>query len=43
MKPLFNRDCKCQKWVDNSNQAQLKPIFFYGGGWGLKIQQIKKI
>ena len=29
MKPLFDGVCKCQKWVENSNQTQLKPIIWY--------------
>ena len=29
MKPLFDRVCKCQKWVENANQTQLKPIIWY--------------
>ena len=27
--PLFNGVCKCQKWVENANQTQLKPIIWY--------------
>ena len=29
MKPLFEGVCKCQKWVENANQPQLKPIIWY--------------
>ena len=29
MKPLFDGVWKCQKWVANSNQTQLKPIICY--------------
>ena len=36
---LFDGVCKCQKWVENANQTQLKPIIWYPswyfsrGGW----------
>ena len=29
MKPLFDGVCKFQKWVENANQTQLKPIIWY--------------
>jgi len=29
MKPLFHGVCKCQKWVENANQTQLKLIIWY--------------
>ena len=29
MKPLLDWICKSQKWVENANQTQLKPIFWY--------------
>ena len=29
MKPLLDGVCKCQKWVENANQTQLKPIIWY--------------
>ena len=29
MKTLFDGVCKCQKWVENSNQTQLKTIIWY--------------
>ena len=29
MKPLFGGVCKCQKWVENAYQTQLKPIILY--------------
>ena len=38
--------CKCQKWVENANQIQLKPIIWYKswyfsrGGGGKKITNI---
>ena len=27
--PLFDEVCKSQKWVENANQTQLKPIIWY--------------
>ena len=27
--PLFDGVCKCQKWVENANQTQLKPMIWY--------------
>ena len=41
MKPLFGGVCKCQKWVENAYQTQLKPIIWYTSwyfskGGGLK-------
>ena len=27
--PLYDGGCKCQKWVENANQTQLKPIIWY--------------
>ena len=29
MKPSFDGVCKCQKWVKNANQTQLKPIMIF--------------
>jgi len=26
---LFDGVCKCQKWVENANQTQLKPMIWY--------------
>ena len=45
MKPLFDGVCKCQKWVENANQTQLKPIIWYtswcfSGGGDKKIYRI---
>ena len=43
VKPLLDWACKSQKWVENANQTQLKPIIwnhdiFLGGG-GKKISR----
>ena len=27
--PLFDGVCKCQKWVENANQTQQKPMIWY--------------
>ena len=29
MKPLLDGVCKSQRWVENANQTQLKPIIWY--------------
>ena len=26
---IFDGVCECQKWVENANQTQLKPIIWY--------------
>ena len=41
MKPLFGGVCKCQKWVENANQTQLKPIICYTS-WYFSRGGVKK-
>ena len=41
MKPLLDSGCKFQKWVENANQTQLKPIFWYTS-WYFSRGGVKK-
>ena len=38
MKPLFNGVFECQKWVENANQPQLKPIIWYTSWYFLWVK-----
>ena len=42
MKPLFDGVCKCQKWVENANQTQVKPIIWYTSWYFSKGGGVKK-
>ena len=41
MKPLLDWVCKSQKWVENANQTQLKPIIWYTS-WYFSKGGVKK-